>query len=256
MAEREAEAVSGRKTNAESQTKTKKRSKEVVYREQMQALGIYEEIFEPEIQTLARVERELTRAEKAWSATAAPGGKPSFLDPHYAIIQRIRAEVSQHREALGLTPKALRKLTGAAGVEAPEQKDLITAKLDRIAERVAGYDLAPGESPELGLYIEGEQGPELVVSRNNTDGRTRFGGVDQQPMGADPRQDPFAGIPEADEAAAISDIMDRQDAAEDINERLAKGVGPGPRGEICPAADRPWYAEDYDLAAAVAEDMG
>lgn len=234
MEEREAEAVS------ETTTKAKGRTKEQIYREQMQALGIYEEIFEPEIKTLARVEREYTRAEKAWSATAAPGGKPSFLDPHYAIIQRLRAEILQHREALGLTPKALRKLTGAAGVEAPEQKDLITAKLDRIAERVAGYDLAPGgDVSSAGVWIHGEDGME------------RFGSIDPKLLA-----DPFAGIPEADEAAAISDIMDRQDAAEDINERLAKGVGPGPRGAICPAADGPWYAEDYDLAAAVAEDMG
>lgn len=208
--------MSGRKTNAESQTKTKKRSKEVVYREQMQALGIYEEIFEPEIQTLARVERELTRAEKAWSATAAPGGKPSFLDPHYAIIQRIRAEVSQHREALGLTPKALRKLTGAAGVEAPEQKDLITAKLDRIAERVSGYDLAPGSDiSSAGIWIQGEDGMEKV------------GSVDPNLLA-----DPFAGIPAADEAAAISDKLDQQDAA-----KISHGM-------------------DEDLAAAVAEDMG
>ena len=226
MEKREAEAVS------ETNTKAKGRTKEQIYREQMQALGIYEPIFEPEIKTLARVEREYTRAEKAWSATAAPGGKPSFLDPHYAIIQRLRAVILQHREALGLTPKALRKLTGAAGVEAPEQKDLITAKLDRIAERVAGYDLAPGGSQAPWLYIEGEYGSELVVPRNNTDGRTRFGGADQQPMDADPRQDPFAGIPEADEAAAISDKLDQQDAA-----KISHGM-------------------DEDLAAAVAEDMG
>ena len=234
MEEREAEAVS------ETKTKAKGRTKEQIYREQMQALGIYEEIFEPEIKTLARVEREYTRAEKAWSATAAPGGKPSFLDPHYAIIQRLRSEILQHREALGLTPKALRKLTGAAGIEAPEQKDLITAKLDRIAERVAGYDLAPGgDVSSAGVWIQGEDGME------------RVGSIDPKLLA-----DPFAGIPAADEAAAISDIMDRQDAAEDINDRLAKGVGPGPRGAICPAADGPWYAEDYDLAAAVAEDMG
>ena len=37
--------------------------------------------------TLARIERELTRAMKAWSDTAPPGGKPSFLDDHYAVIQ-------------------------------------------------------------------------------------------------------------------------------------------------------------------------
>ena len=244
MEEREAEAVS------ETTTKAKGRTKEQIYREQMQALGIYEEIFEPEIKTLARVEREYTRAEKAWSATAAPGGKPSFLDPHYAIIQRLRSEILQHREALGLTPKALRKLTGAAGVEAPEQKDLITAKLDRIAERVAGYDLTPGGRPAAGLYIEGEQGPELVVPRDSEDSRTAARGVYQQTFGVDPRQDPFAGIPAADEAAVISDMLDRQDhevqVAQDLYETLPAAK----------AGAKISHGMDEDLAAAVAEDMG
>ena len=117
-------------------------TKEEVYRKQMQALGIYEEIFEPEIRTLCRIEREYTRAMKAWSETAPPGGKPSFLNEHYPVIQKLRAEILQHREALGLTPKALRKLTGVAGADAPEQKDLIASKLDQIAARVASYDNA------------------------------------------------------------------------------------------------------------------
>lgn len=115
-------------------------TKEQIYREQMRALGIYEEIFEPEIRTLCRIEREYTRAQKAWSATAPPGGKPSFLNEHYPVIQKLRAEILQHREALGLTPKALRKLTGVVGADAPEQKDLIASKLDQIAARVASYD--------------------------------------------------------------------------------------------------------------------
>ena len=203
-------------------------TKEQIYKSQMTELGIYEPVFDPEIRTLARIERELTRAMKAWSDTAPPGGKPSFLDDRYAVIQKLRAEALQHREALGLTPKALRKLIGAAGTDAPPQKDLITEKLDRIAERVAGYD-------------------------------------DQNPWGWDCSKggttstvlpDPFEGIPAADEAAAISDMMDRQERAEDINERLAKGVGPAPRGAVCPAAHGPWYDEDYDLSAAMAEDMG
>ena len=155
---------------SETKTKAKGRTKEQIYREQMQALGIYEEIFEPEIKTLARVEREYTRAEKAWSATAAPGGKPSFLDPHYAIIQRLRSEILQHREALGLTPKALKKLTGAAGTDAPNQQDLITHKLDQIAARVAGYDVS-----------------EIQVA-----------------------QDMYEALPEAQEAARISDLMDEE----------------------------------------------
>ena len=91
-------------------------TREQKYREQMTALGIYDEIFDPEIGTLARLERELTRAQKAWSATAHPAGSaPSFLDPHYAVVQRLRGEILQHRQALGLTPQALRKLTGAGG---------------------------------------------------------------------------------------------------------------------------------------------
>lgn len=159
-------------------------TKEQIYREQMQALGIYQEIFEPELRTLARIERELTRAMKAWSQTAPPGGKPSFLDDHYAVIQKLRAEELQHRQALGLTPQALRKLTGVnAGADTPMQQDLITAKLDELVTRVSGYDGA-------------------------TDG--------------------WNTIPGAEEAEAISDLMDRQDHPED----------------------------GYDLAAAVAEDMG
>ena len=129
-------------------------TKEEKYREQMQALGIYDPIFEPELQTLARLERELTREQKAWSETAVPkGSRPSFTDPHYPIIQRLRAEILQHREALGFTPKSLRKIAGTATGEAPEQKDLITRKLDEIAEKVAGYesDAEPAEDPYAAL---------------------------------------------------------------------------------------------------------
>lgn len=115
-------------------------TKEEVYRKQMQELGIYEEIFEPEIKTLCRIERELTRAEKAWSKTAPPGGKPSFLDDHFVIIQNLRKEILQHREALGLTPKSLKRITGAGGSDAPMQKDLITSKLDQIAAAMAQFD--------------------------------------------------------------------------------------------------------------------
>lgn len=117
-------------------------TREQTYREQMKALGIYDEIFEPEITTLCQLEREHQRAKKAWSATALPAGsRPSFLDPHYAVIQRLRQEILTHREALGLTPKALRKLRGQPA-EGPSQQEQITAKLDLIAKRVSEYDAA------------------------------------------------------------------------------------------------------------------
>lgn len=87
-------------------------TREQTYTAQLQELGIYDPAFDPEIKTLAQLERRLTRAQKAWSATAPAGGKPSFLDPHYQVIVQLEDKILAHREALGLTPKALRRLKG------------------------------------------------------------------------------------------------------------------------------------------------
>ena len=87
-------------------------TREQTYTAQLQELGIYDPAFAPEIKTLAQLERRLTRAQKEWSATAPPGGKPSFLDPHYQVIVQLEDKILAHREALGLTPKALRRLKG------------------------------------------------------------------------------------------------------------------------------------------------
>lgn len=115
----------------------RKSGRELTYIEQLKALGIYEEAFDPEIKTLATLEREWTAAKKEWAATAPEGGKPSFADPLYSVIAGLRREILAHREALGLTPKALRKLRGVP--EAPAQGDLISEKLTQIAERCASY---------------------------------------------------------------------------------------------------------------------
>lgn len=85
-------------------------TKEQMYIAQLQALGVYDPAFEPEIKQLAQMERELTRVKKAWSATAPRGQAPSVLDKHYPIIQQLRRDILTHREALGLTPRALRRL--------------------------------------------------------------------------------------------------------------------------------------------------
>lgn len=119
--------------------------REKTYRAQLQELGIYEPAFEPEISTLAQLERELTRAKKAWSATAPKGGKPSVLDPHYQVICSLRREILTHREALGLTPKALRRLRGQ-DVSGPSQKDMMNTLLSGIAERVGSYDAPVSDS--------------------------------------------------------------------------------------------------------------
>ena len=169
-------------------------TKEQVYQKQMEDLGIWQEIFLPELRTLCRCERELTRAEKAWSNTAPPGGKPSFLDDHYPVIEKLRNEILQHRQALGLTPQSFRKLTGVnAGGDTPEQKDLISSKLDQIAERVAGYDTQ-------------EVNPDWW--KNDEAGQPVFTLPGAQEIQI--TQDAYETLPEAQEAARISDLMDEE----------------------------------------------
>ena len=184
-------------------------TKEQIYKQQMIELGTYDPAFDPEIRTLARIEREYTRAQKAWSQTAPPGGKPSFLDDHFPVIQKLRAEMLQHREALGLTPKALRKLTGVNMTDTPVQQDLITAKLDQIAERVTMYggtvtDPYPGGGSDGDLTLQ-----EYAKKYGCAD-------VFDQPPAA---EDPYAGIPGTESAVEISDLMDaelRKAVAEDM----------------------------------------
>lgn len=114
-------------------------TREEKYIEQLKALGIWDEAFRPEVSELAQLEREKTRVKKEWSATAKRGEKPSFTDPLYSVLANLRREILVHREALGLTPKSLRRLRGPAADAATSQQDLISQKLDLIAQRTAGY---------------------------------------------------------------------------------------------------------------------
>ena len=182
-------------------------TREQTYREQMKALGIYDPIFEPEITTLCQLEREHQRAKKAWSATALPSGsRPSFLDPHYAVIQRLRQEILAHREALGLTPKALRKLRGQPA-EGPSQQDQITAKLDLIAQRVSEYDnyhpglAGPDGDLTLEQYAKKYGVPEYDAAmdpafENKLRGAAALAG--------------YENLPEAEDAIRISDRLDAE----------------------------------------------
>ena len=128
-------------------------TREQVYTRQLKALGVYEDAFVPLIKDLAKAERRRTRAEKAWAATAPPGGKPSFLDPHYQIVSQLDREILGYREVMGLTPKSLRRLRGVT--DGPAEQDLIVDRLDRIAARVEQYEapeahsLEPGEAQAL-----------------------------------------------------------------------------------------------------------
>ena len=82
--------------------------KEQTYKDQLSELGVYNPAFDGEIRQLCILERELSRTMKAWKATAKDSDTPpSVLDPLYASIQAQRRDILAHRDALGLTPKAL-----------------------------------------------------------------------------------------------------------------------------------------------------
>lgn len=112
-------------------------TREQQYKAQMETLGTYDPAFDPAIHTLAVMERELQRTMKAWKATA-PGknAAPSTEHKLYAVIQTQRKDILAHRDALGLTPKALRRLRGVEGSPAGDPvTDGIGARLDVIARR-------------------------------------------------------------------------------------------------------------------------
>lgn len=85
-------------------------TKQDKYKAQLMALGVWDEAFKPAVEELATLERELSRARKQWKATAPDDEAPDVLDKHYDVICKLRAEILQHRDALGLTPRGLRRL--------------------------------------------------------------------------------------------------------------------------------------------------
>ena len=143
-------------------------TREQVYTQQLKDLGVYEPAFDPLIKDLAKAERRRTRAEKEWAQTAPPGGKPSFLDPHYQVVAQLDREILGYREVMGLTPKSLRRLRGATG-EAVEQ-DPITERLDRIAARVESYAAPEAHSldPEEAQNYAGAVLHDWSVSNSDT----------------------------------------------------------------------------------------
>ena len=118
-------------------------TREQKYVEQLKALEIYDPAFDPEISTLCQLERELTRAKKEWSASAKDDEKPSVTSPIYVQIQKIRAEIATHRDALGLTPKGLHRIKGSyyetirAGEMAEERPESEITVLDVSRQKYA-----------------------------------------------------------------------------------------------------------------------
>ena len=84
--------------------------KEAIYKQQLQDRGVYDPAFDPAIHVLCIQERELSRAMKAWKATAAKDQAPLITDPLYQEISKLRRDILARQDALGLTPKGLQRL--------------------------------------------------------------------------------------------------------------------------------------------------
>ena len=119
-----------------------KRSAEQKYTEALEALGIYDPAFAGEIHQLCILERELSRTMKLWKLTAPDKDTPpSPADPLYAIITQQRRDILAHRDALGLTPKALKRLqrqNAAPAAEPQSSSPALAAVLDSLRTRAAG----------------------------------------------------------------------------------------------------------------------
>ena len=101
-------------------------TREQKYREQMIALGIYQEIFEPEIHTLCVMERDLQRLTKRWKdagcqTVESSGRGPAATDRTFDAIMTLRRQILAAKDALGLTPKALARLKGRPTAPADDE---------------------------------------------------------------------------------------------------------------------------------------
>lgn len=93
--------------------------KEKEYIVQLQQLGVYDPAFRPLVHELCIQERELSRLRKALSKdkkeAEEKGANPPALDSAiYTSIRQLQTSTLAYRDALGLTPKALRKLKSDA----------------------------------------------------------------------------------------------------------------------------------------------
>lgn len=106
-------------------------TREQKYKTQLQDLGIYHPAFDPEINLVAMMERELQRMVKDWKKA----GSPVKTNLHEAIVQQ-RRDILSHKDAIGLTPKGLRRLKKEITVQGKEEKKGTVLQL--IQERRSG----------------------------------------------------------------------------------------------------------------------
>lgn len=92
-------------------------TREQTYRDQLEAMGVWQDAFQPEIHMLSILEREHQRTLKAWKAADKTGRGGDPTDDLYPVLVQQRRDILQHRDALGLTPKAYRRMKPQAAAD-------------------------------------------------------------------------------------------------------------------------------------------
>lgn len=129
--------------------------REAMIREDMEKLGIYSPVFDKAIHDLAKAERGLSRAEKAWKAAGGQtvaqlvnktGGSYTAKDPHWAVVEQMRKDITAMRNQLGLTP----------------------AGLGRVRARLAQASAPAGDSRIIQLLADAAEYAELHAAEMQT----------------------------------------------------------------------------------------
>lgn len=136
--------------------------REAMIKADMEAVGTYNKIFEPTIKQLAKAERELSKAEKAWRASGGnlvveqvnkAGATYATKDPHYAVVDQLRKDIQALRNQLGLTPKSLKRVQEQVESQTTGKKSPLEQMLDD-AHNYA-VDHASAFQEEVDAYVEG-----------------------------------------------------------------------------------------------------
>ena len=112
--------------------------KEKEYAELLTELGIYSPAFDGTIHQMCILERELHRTRAAWKKTVPKKQTPSTTHELYDVILKQQKELLAYRDALGLTPKGLRKLKGSLELSSGDAADNVTVLAEVLKRHANG----------------------------------------------------------------------------------------------------------------------
>lgn len=144
--------------------------REAMIRADMESVGLYSPIFDGTIRQLAKTERELSRAEKAWKAAGGKmvaelvnktGAAYTAKDPNYAIVDQLRKDVQSLRMQLGLTPtgfaRAKRKQQDFSTESESRLESLLDAAREHAVEHAAEY------MDQVDSYVSGVLSSDILT---------------------------------------------------------------------------------------------